>query len=244
MSDRCSSPRAASAPVCAFSMSPQAPATSPSARPRQAPTSWHRILTPENFAAGRREAKARGVELEWVEADAEALPFGDGEFDVVTSSFGAMFAPDHQAVADELVRVCRPGGTIGMANFTPEGLAGEFFGLFVPYMPPPAPGALPPVMWGSEQHVRELLGDRAKALELSRREYTERAASPRDYCEFFKQTFGPAVGIYASLADQPDRAAALDAEFLEFATRCNSGAPDGPAEYRYEYLLVVARTRG
>ena len=115
-------------------------------------------LTPENFAAGRREAKARGVELEWVEADAERLPFGDGEFDVVTSSFGAMFAPDHQAVADELVRVCRPGGTIGMANFTPEGLAGEFFGLFVPYMPPPAPGALPPVMWGSEQHVRELLG--------------------------------------------------------------------------------------
>ena len=87
-------------------------------------------LTPENFEAGRREARARGVELEWVEADAEALPFGDGEFDVVTSSFGAMFAPDHQAVADELLRVCRPGGTIGMLNFTPEGLGGEFFELF------------------------------------------------------------------------------------------------------------------
>jgi SAM-dependent methyltransferase len=79
-------------------------------------------LTPENFDAGRREARERGVELEWVEADAEALPFAADEFDVVTSSFGAMFAPDHQAVADELVRVCRPGGTIGMANFTPEGL--------------------------------------------------------------------------------------------------------------------------
>ena len=80
-------------------------------------------LTPENFEAGRREASAREVELEWVEADAEALPFVDGEFDVVTSSFGAMFAPDHQKVADELLRVCRPGGTIGMINFTPEGLA-------------------------------------------------------------------------------------------------------------------------
>ena len=80
-------------------------------------------LTPEHFEAGRAEARRRGVELDWVEADAEALPFGDGEFDVVTSSFGAMFAPDHRAVADELVRVCRPGGTIGLASFTPDGLA-------------------------------------------------------------------------------------------------------------------------
>jgi len=103
-------------------------------------------LTPENFAAGRREAKARGAEVEWVEADAEDLPFGDAEFDAVTSSFGAMFAPDHQRVADELVRACRPGGTIGMANFTPEGLAGEFFGLFAEYAPPPPPGALSPLL--------------------------------------------------------------------------------------------------
>lgn len=198
-------------------------------------------LTPENFEAGRREARARGVELEWVEADAEALPFGDGEFDVVTSSFGAMFAPDHRAVAGELVRVCRPGGTIGMLNYTPEGLAGEFFQVFTPYMPAPPPGALPPVQWGSEEHVRELLGDRVEALELTRRDYVERAASPHDYRDFCKETFGPAVAIYGSLADQPDRAAALDREFLEFATRSNRGAPDGPAEYQYEYLLVVAR---
>ena len=201
-------------------------------------------LTPENFEAGRREARARGVELEWVEADAEALPFGDGEFDVVTSSFGAMFAPNHQTVADELMRVCRPGGTIGMLNFTPEGLAAEFFAVFAPYAPAPPPGALPPVLWGSAEHVRELFGDRVEALELTRREYVERAASPRDYREFFKATFGPAVAIYGSLADQPDRAAALDREFLEFATRSNRGAPEGPAEYHYEYLLVVARKRG
>jgi ubiquinone/menaquinone biosynthesis C-methylase UbiE len=195
-------------------------------------------LTPENFEPGRREARARGVELDWVGGDAEALPFGDGEFDVVTSCFGAMFAPDHQAVADELVRVCRPGGTIGMISFTPEGLGGEFFGVLAPYMPPPSPQALPPVMWGNEEHVRGLFGGRVESLETTRREYVEGAASPREYREFFKQTFGPAVAIYSSL--QPEGAAALDREFLEFATRSNRGAPEGPAEYHYEYLLVVA----
>jgi ubiquinone/menaquinone biosynthesis C-methylase UbiE len=201
-------------------------------------------LTPENFEAGRREARARGVELDWVEGDVEALPFGDGKFDVVTSSLGAMFAPNHQSAADELLRVCRSGGTIGMLNFTPEGLAADFFGILAPHMPPPPPGALPPLMWGSEEHVRELFGDRVTSLEMTRKEYVERAASPRDYREVFKATFGPAVAIYASLADQPERAAALDRDFLEFATRSNRGASDGPAEYHYQYLLVVARTRG
>jgi ubiquinone/menaquinone biosynthesis C-methylase UbiE len=198
-------------------------------------------LTPENFEAGRREAEAHGVELEWVEADAEALPFSDGAFDVVTSSLGAIFAPQHQAVADEMLRVCRPGGTIGMLNFTPEGLISGFFGALAPYMPPPPPEGLPPALWGSEEHVRELFGDRLESLEMTRRQYIERADSPRDYCELFKQTFGPVVGIYASLAEEPEGAAALDRDFLEFATRANSGPPEGPAEYRYEYLLVVAR---
>lgn len=200
-------------------------------------------LTPENFEAGRREAEAHGVELEWVEADAEALPFADGEFDVVTSSFGAIFAPDHRAVAGEMLRVCRPGGTIGMLNFTPEGLISDFFGALAPYMAPPPPGALPPALWGSEDHVRELFGDRVQSLEMTRRHYVERADSPRDYCELFKQTFGPVVAIYASLVEEPERAAALDRDFLEFATRANSGRPEGPGEYRYEYLLVVARRR-
>ena len=89
-------------------------------------------LTPESLAAGEREARSLGVELEWVVADAQALPFADAEFDVVTSAFGAMFAPHHQAVADELLRVCRPGGTIGLASFTPDGGVGEFFGVFAP----------------------------------------------------------------------------------------------------------------
>jgi len=201
-------------------------------------------LTPENFEAGRREARAQRVEIEWVEADAEALPFGDEEFDVVSSSLGAMFAPNHQAVADQLLRVCRPGGTIGMINFTPEGLGADFFGVFAPYAPPPPPGALPPVMWGSEGHVRELFGDRVESLDMTRREYVERAGSPSDYLELFKETFGPAVAIYASLAHQPERAAALDQDFREFVTRSNRGARGGPAHYVYEYLLVVARKRG
>jgi SAM-dependent methyltransferase len=199
-------------------------------------------LTPEHFAAGRAEARARGVELEWVEADAEALPFADGAFDVVTSCVGAIFAPDHRAVARELVRVCRPGGTIGMVNFTPEGLAGEFFGLFGRHAPPPPPGALPPVLWGSEPHVRGLFGDRLDPLELRRAHYVERSpGGPDAYCRFFKQTFGPVAGLYASLAGAPDRVAALDRDFLDFAIRADQGPPGGPAEYPYEYLLVVGR---
>jgi ubiquinone/menaquinone biosynthesis C-methylase UbiE len=201
-------------------------------------------LTPENFEAGRSEAKARGAELEWMEADAEDLPFGDSEFDVVTSSFGAMFAPNHRAVADELLRVCRPGGTIGMLNFTPEGLLADFFAPFVPYMPPPAPEALPPVLWGSEEHVRDLFDDRVESLEMTRKVYVERADSPTAYCEFCKATFGPVIAIYASLAHEPEKVAALDRDFLEFATRANQGPPEGPAELHYEYLLVIARKRG
>lgn len=200
-------------------------------------------LTPENFEAGKSEAMARGVELEWVEADAEALPFDDEEFDVVTSSFGALFAPDHQAVADEMLRVCRPGGTIGMLNFTPEGLITDFFGALAPYMPPPPEGALPPALWGSEEHVRKLFGRRVESLTMTRHEYIERAKTPRDYRELFKETFGPVVATYDSLADDPERRAALDADFLEFAVRANTGPAEGPAEYPYEYLLVVAERR-
>ena len=200
-------------------------------------------LTPENFEAGRREAVAEGVELEWVEADAEALVFPDGEFDVVTSSFGAIFAPNHQAVADEMLRVCRPGGTIGILAFTPEGLISDFFGALAPYMPPPPSGAQPPPLWGTEEHVRRLFGERVESLEMTRGEYIERADTPHAYREFFKETFGPVVATYAALADQPDRLEALDRDFLEFATRCNRGAPDGPAEYPYEYLSIVAVKR-
>jgi hypothetical protein len=166
-------------------------------------------LTPEHFEAGRREARRHGVELEWV-----------------------------RAVADEL-RVCCPGGVIGMINFTPEGLGGEFFELFGRYGP--APEGPAPVLWGSEEHVRELLGDRLAELDLTRRHYVERSpGGPDAYCAFFKQTFGPVIAVYENLA--PARRAALDRDFLDFATRSNQAPPGAPDEYRYEYLLVVGTT--
>jgi ubiquinone/menaquinone biosynthesis C-methylase UbiE len=200
-------------------------------------------LTPANFAAGRRAAAAQGVDLEWREADAEALPFDHEEFDVVTSCFGAIFAPDHRAVARELMRVCRPGGTIGMINFTPGGVGGEFFRVLAGYAPPLPAGALPPILWGDELHVRTLFGNGLESLDMTRAEYVETAASPREYYDLFQQTFGPLVAIRASLAGQPERVAALDHDFFEFITRSNRGTPEGPVQIPYEYLLIVARKR-
>src|ERR671916_1546761 len=151
-------------------------------------------LTPELFEAGRRRAATAGVELEWVEADAENLPFEDGSFDVVMSSIGAMFAPHHEDVADELVRVCRPGGTIGMLNWTPEGQIGALFRTMGPFAPPPPPGATPAPKWGSEDHVRGLFGERVD-LHTLRRENLDTTAfkQARDYGEHFKAYYGPTI---------------------------------------------------
>jgi ubiquinone/menaquinone biosynthesis C-methylase UbiE len=189
-------------------------------------------ITPENLAAGRAEAERHGLSIEWVEGDAQALPCADASFDVVASAVGAIFAPDHEAVAGELVRVCRPGGTIGMINFTPEGLAAEFFALFGGPTPPP------PVLWGAEDHLRALFGDRVGDLGVERRMLVERhAGGPEGYVDFYKRTFGPIIAAYEA-ADDP---AALDRDFLDFARRANQGSP---AEYHYEYLLVTASVRG
>ena len=197
-------------------------------------------VTPENFVAGRSAARDAGVELEWMEGDAEALPFADAEFDAVTSCFGAMFAANHAAAAGELLRVCRPGGVIGMINFTPRGAGADFFRVLAEYAPPPPPGALPPLLWGTEDHVRQLFGAGVRSLTMTRREYVERASSPRAYFDLFRQTFGPLVGIYASLGNEASRIAALDAAFLQFIERWNRGTPDGRVQIPYEYLLVTA----
>jgi ubiquinone/menaquinone biosynthesis C-methylase UbiE len=199
-------------------------------------------LTPENFEAGREEARRLGLELEWVEGDAEALPFEDDAFDVVTSSVGAIFAPDQQAVADELIRVTRPEGTIGMINFTPEGLITDFFATLAPYADPP-PGDAPPQAWGSEQHVRRLFGDRAELVRSERREYVERSSSAEEYLGLFRDSFGPVARIYRDLSDQPERLAALERDFTAFVTRSNVASTPGRLTLPYEYLLVVARKR-
>ena len=199
-------------------------------------------LTTEHFDAGRRGAAAEGVELEWVEGDAEALPFDDGTFDVVTSCLGAMFAPNHQAVADELVRVCRPGGTIGMMNFTPEGTGGEFFALLAPFAPPPPAGAPSPVSWGQEDYARGLFGERVVMRTLGRRTYVEHASSPQAYCRLCTEAFGPLVAIRAGLEGE-ERRGALDQALLDAVVRWNAGRADGPVAIPYEYLMVVAQKR-
>src|SRR6478609_1100124 len=129
-------------------------------------------LTPELFEAGRKEAANRGVSLEWQEADAEALPFGDAEFDAVMSCIGVMFAPHHQAAADELLRVCKPGGSVGLLSWTPEGFVGQMLAALKPFGPPPPPGAQPAPLWGSEEHVRELFGDRIEWRSMERQDLT------------------------------------------------------------------------
>src|SRR3954464_12738272 len=151
-------------------------------------------LTPELLDAGRRRAEGAGVELEWVEADAETLPFEDGSYDVVISSIGAMFAPFHWRVADELVRVCRPGGTIGLLSWTPEGMIGSLFRTMGPFAPPPPPGAQPPPLWGSEAHVGELFRHRLAPRTLARDTLEVTAfARARDYGEHFKARYGPTI---------------------------------------------------
>lgn len=197
-------------------------------------------LTPEHFKAGRRAAASLEANLEWIEGDAESLPFGADAFDVVTSCLGAMFAPNHRLVANELLRVCRPGGTIGMINFTPEGTGGEFFAALSAYAPAPPPGADPPVSWGTEEHVRMLFGDRVGDLRMTRHTYVERASSPEDYCRLLLDAFGPVIAIRRSLADAR-RQTEFDRALLDAVSRWNQGRSTGPVEIPYEYLLVVAR---
>jgi SAM-dependent methyltransferase len=199
-------------------------------------------LTPELLEAGSKRAQDAGVELDWVEADAENLPFDDESFDVVMSSIGAMFAPIHQQVADELVRVCRSGGTIGMLNWTPEGMIGALFRTMGPFAPPPPPGASPPPLWGGEDHVRELFGDRVD-LHTLEREMLEVTAfeQPQDYGEHFKAKYGPTIVARAN-AEKDGREGELDAALNDFCDEWNLGTPE-QARFEQEYLVVVGTRR-
>lgn len=195
-------------------------------------------LTPELFEAGRRRAADAGVELEWAEADAENLPFEDESFDVVMSPIGAMFAPRHQAVADELVRVCRPGGTIGMLNWTPEGMIGALFRAMGPFAPPPPPGAQPPPLWGGEDHLRELFGDRVDWRTLDRDNLVITAFErPRDWGEHFKERYGPTIVARAN-ASKAGREAEFDEVLDSFCDEWNRGTPED-ARFEQEYLVAV-----
>ncbi|MCQ1956594.1 class I SAM-dependent methyltransferase [Arthrobacter sp. zg-Y826] len=196
-------------------------------------------LTPELLESGKRLAEARGANLSWVVADAEALPFADGSFDTVISCVGVMFAPHHRQTAAELVRVCRPGGRIGLINWTPEGFIGRMFASMKPYAPPPPPGAQPPPLWGSVEHVQSLLAGRVREFWAERRTVrVDRFATPEEFLAFFKANYGPTIAVYKSIAGSPDRAAALDEELMALVRRFSAGT--GGTAMDWEYLLVTA----
>ncbi|GAA2144725.1 class I SAM-dependent methyltransferase [Nocardioides koreensis] len=198
-------------------------------------------LTPELFEAGRAYASAEGVDIEWREADAEGLPFAEHTFDKVLSCVGVMFAPHHRASADELVRVSRPGGTIGLISWTPEGFIGQMFATMKPYVAPPPAGAQPPPLWGREEHVRDLLGDRVQDVTAERRTLTvDRFADGAQFRDFFKATYGPTIAAYRGIADDPARVAELD----EALAQLGDAAIGTDRTMEWEYLLFTARKQG
>lgn len=197
-------------------------------------------LTPELFEAGRALAAARGAELTWAEADAHALPYADGAFDTVLSCLGIMFAPFHRTAADELVRVTRPAGSIGLVAWTPDGFIGQMFAAMRPYAPAPPPGAQPAPLWGDEGHVRDLVGDRVTDVRAEVRSLpVTRFATAAEFRDFFKAVYGPTIAVYRNIADDAARTAELDDALLDLTSRFQNA--DGAMGW--EYLLFTARRR-
>jgi ubiquinone/menaquinone biosynthesis C-methylase UbiE len=197
-------------------------------------------LTPELLEAATARAAGDGVEIEFVQGDAEALPFEDGSFDRVTSVFGAMFAPDQRQAAAELLRVVRPGGTVAVAAWTPEGVNGQMFGTLAKYMPPPPEGFKPPILWGVEDAVRELFAGAAEVT-CARLPATDsvRADSAEAWVDYTERVLGPT--ILAKRALEPSGAwDAARADLIALYERHNV-ATDGTYLAHPEYLLTVAR---
>jgi len=195
-------------------------------------------LVPELLEQGSRLAAERGVDLEWREANAHELPFGDDEFDVVMSSIGVMFAPFHQLAAGELVRVCKPGGRIGLISWTPEGHIGQLWAAMKPYAPAPPTGAQPPPLWGREDHVRALLGDRVTDVVTERRMLRiDNFANGAEFRDYFKTLYGPTISVYRNIEGDPDRVAALDADIAQVGDSVLSSS----STMEWEYLLLTAR---
>jgi SAM-dependent methyltransferase len=184
-------------------------------------------------------AAAEHLPLETAPADAENLPYPDGSFDAVLSVVGAMFAPDQERTAAELTRVCRPGGTVALANWTPEGFIGEMFRTVGRRVPPPA-GLRGPVEWGSEPRLRELFGDRVTDLWVVPRTFVFRFASPAGFADYFRANYGPTVKAFAALDD--DGGKQLYEDLVGLAARYNV-AVDGTARIPSAYVQVVATRR-
>jgi ubiquinone/menaquinone biosynthesis C-methylase UbiE len=194
-------------------------------------------LTPELLAIGEQQATAEGLQLNWRTADVEDLPFPNASFDTVLSCIGVMFAPHHQVAADELVRVCRPGGTIGVLSWTPDGFIGQMFATLKPYAPPPPPGASPAPLWGRADHVRTLFGNRVTDLVAHQQSLrVDRFTSGAEFRDFFKINYGPTIAVYRFIAGDPAKVAALDADLAALGDRY---LVDGVQQW--EYLLVTAK---
>jgi SAM-dependent methyltransferase len=194
-------------------------------------------LAPKLLEAGRAKARAEGLEVEWREGDAENLPFEDGIFDRVLSTFGHMFAPRHQRTADEMARVCRRSGVIVTATWTPEGVFGDLSKAAANYMPPPPDYASPPPLWGREDHVRELFGGVATGFAFERHVNRIEWESVEAFADFFMARFPPMVTAKAMLGD---RFSEMRERVVEVWTRRNE-ATDGRLRLPQEYLLSIVR---
>jgi len=195
-------------------------------------------LTPELLETGRQRTADSGLALSWQEADAEHLPFRDAEFDVTLSCIGAMFAPFHQPVADELVRVTKPGGRVGLINWTPEGFIGQLFATMKPFAAAPPAGAQPGPLWGQEAHVAELFSERVSLATERRNLPVSCFASGVEFRDFFAHNYGPVIATYRNVADDPSRTAALDQALIALG---DAALTDGTMQW--EYLLAIADVR-
>jgi SAM-dependent methyltransferase len=187
---------------------------------------------PALLERARERAAAEGYEIEFVEGDAQQLPFEDASFDYVISTFGAMFAPDQEKTASELLRVCRPGGKIGMANWPPRGLVGGgLFKVAAQHAPPP-PGVLPPVLWGTEERLGDLFGHGVSELKVNERQWNFCYLSPEHCIEVFKTFFGPVITALERVGEEG--AEALESDMLKVmrsGNRAGEAAMVAPAEY-------------
>jgi ubiquinone/menaquinone biosynthesis C-methylase UbiE len=193
-------------------------------------------FVPALLERGRERATAERLDVDFVDADAVDLPFGDGVFDVVLSIFGAMFAPEHEKAAAELLRVCRPGGRIGMANWVPDGGVGKMFTTIAKHAPPP-PGISSPLLWGTEEHLRELFGEGISELRLERRKSRQTFRSADHFLDFFRTYFGPTKVAYERVGAEGEEA--LTADLRAYLDEYNTGG-EGTLVLEPEYLQVVA----
>jgi SAM-dependent methyltransferase len=194
---------------------------------------------PSLLERGRARASADGLSVEFKEADAEALPFADAAFDVVVSTFGVMFTPNQDRAASELLRVCKRGGKIGLANWTPEGFIGQLFKTLGKYLPPPA-GAKSPALWGTKARIDEMFGARANDIQIARRNFVFRYRSAEHFVEIFKTYYGPVLKAFAALDSTSQDG--LKRDILALIATMNRSA-DETMVVPSEYLEIVVIKR-